>query len=67
MRDLKLRKCDSCGALVKVINDCHCKCEINCCDEIKKNISPNIVLMMVLLMLELTTLWIVIIILNGLL
>ena len=41
MRDLKLRKCDSCGALVKVINDCHCKCEINCCDEIMKEIIPN--------------------------
>ncbi len=41
MRELKLKKCNNCGALVKVIEDCHCKCSINCCDEIMSDVTPN--------------------------
>ena len=33
MKELVLKKCASCGALVKVIKDCHCACGIQCCDE----------------------------------
>ncbi len=33
MQELILKKCSSCGALVKVINDCHCPCQIRCCDK----------------------------------
>ncbi len=41
MRELKLRKCNSCGALVKVINNCHCSCGIICCDEKMEEVIPN--------------------------
>ncbi len=33
MKELILKKCNSCNALVKVIQDCHCPCDISCCDE----------------------------------
>ncbi len=41
MRELVLRKCNSCKALVKVIEDCNCKCGIVCCDEEMKVIRAN--------------------------
>ena len=41
MRELILKKCNECGALVKVINDCHCRCGIVCCDEEMKEIVAN--------------------------
>ena len=41
MRELNLKKCNNCGALVKVINDCHCACGINCCDEKMSDVKPN--------------------------
>ncbi len=41
MRELKLKKCLSCGALVKVIDDCHCKCGIMCCDDKMEEVIPN--------------------------
>ena len=32
MRELIIKKCTKCNALVKVINDCTCdNCGINCC------------------------------------
>ena len=31
MRKLILKKCSSCGALVKVIDDCKCSCNFECC------------------------------------
>ena len=34
MRELKIKKCLNCGAVVKVINDCNCEdCGITCCGE----------------------------------
>lgn len=41
MRKLKLRKCASCNALVKVIEDCHCHCGIICCGEQMEEVRVN--------------------------
>ncbi len=41
MRELILRKCNNCGALVKVISDCKCTCGINCCDKEMKIVKAN--------------------------
>ena len=41
MKELYLKKCPSCGALVKVINDCHCKCGIECCGEQMIEVKAN--------------------------
>ena len=42
MRELVLKKCEKCGAMVKVIQDCNCNgCEIICCDEPMKVVTPN--------------------------
>ncbi len=41
MRELVLRKCPSCGALVKVITDCSCSCKISCCEKPMVDIKPN--------------------------
>ncbi len=41
MNNLILKKCDSCGALIKVIKDCNCKCGIMCCDKEMDDIKPN--------------------------
>ncbi len=41
MRELVLRKCKSCGALVKVFEDCNCKCGLECCGEKMEKITPN--------------------------
>ncbi len=36
------KKCNKCGALVEVINDCHCgNCGINCCGEQMQVIREN--------------------------
>lgn len=44
MRELLLKKCPKCGALVKTIKDCNCKdCGIMCCNEIMKPVKSNIV------------------------
>ncbi len=33
-KELIIKKCSKCGALVKVINDCNCEdCGIKCCNE----------------------------------
>lgn len=41
-RELVLKRCKSCGALVKVIKDCKCPgCGIRCCDEEMMEIIPN--------------------------
>lgn len=41
--ELKIRKCDSCGALVKVIEDCNCdSCNgIQCCGKEMRLLVPN--------------------------
>ena len=40
--ELLLKKCNKCGALVKVLKDCECDgCGIKCCDEEMKVLKPN--------------------------
>lgn len=40
--ELLIKKCASCGALVKVIEDCTCEnCGIKCCGEEMKLLVPN--------------------------
>lgn len=40
--ELIIKKCESCGATVKVINDCSCEnCGIQCCGEPMKALLPN--------------------------
>lgn len=41
MRELMIKKCNSCGAMVKVINDCHCKCGFECCGEKMTDVKTN--------------------------
>lgn len=42
-KEFKIKKCMKCGALVKVIEDCHCEsdCGIKCCGEKMKELIPN--------------------------
>ena len=42
-RELVIKKCMSCGATVKVIEDCHCgdDCGIKCCGEKMTVLVPN--------------------------
>lgn len=41
-RNLVLKKCLKCGALIKAINDCHCDdCGIMCCGEKMVEVKPN--------------------------
>lgn len=40
--ELIIKRCESCGAIVKVINDCSCEnCGIKCCGETMKALLPN--------------------------
>ena len=42
MRELVIKKCLKCGALVKVIRDCSCKdCFIKCCNEQMQELKAN--------------------------
>ncbi len=42
MKELKLKKCLKCNALVKVIEDCNCEdCGIVCCGEPMKDVKSN--------------------------
>ena len=42
MKELVIKKCLKCGALVKVIADCHCdNCGIDCCGEPMKELRTN--------------------------
>lgn len=39
---LKIKRCMSCGAIVKVIEDCNCEnCGIVCCGEVMNELIPN--------------------------
>ncbi len=38
---MKILKCHSCNALVKVLEDCHCRCGIECCGEKMEEVIPN--------------------------
>ncbi|MCI8308761.1 MAG: hypothetical protein HFJ45_00785 [Clostridia bacterium] len=41
-KDLIIKKCKKCGAIVKVIEDCKCNgCGIKCCDEEMEVLTPN--------------------------
>ena len=41
-KELVLKKCEKCGAVIKVIEDCKCdNCGIRCCEEQMKVIKPN--------------------------
>ena len=41
-KELKIKKCEKCGALVKVLQDCTCEnCGIKCCGEQMKELIPN--------------------------
>ncbi len=40
-RELIIKKCAKCGALVKVIEDCKCACGIECCGEQMVELKPN--------------------------
>lgn len=40
--ELLVKKCKSCGAMVKVIKDCNCQgCGIKCCDETMEALVAN--------------------------
>lgn len=40
--ELIIKKCKSCGAIVKVLEDCNCQnCGIKCCGEEMKKLVPN--------------------------
>ena len=39
--ELVIRKCKSCGALVKVLEDCNCECKIQCCGSPMEVLVPN--------------------------
>lgn len=42
MKELIIKKCLSCGAIVKAISDCNCPdCGIKCCDSAMKVLVPN--------------------------
>lgn len=44
MKELVLKKCLKCGALVEILQDCTCdNCGIKCCGEEMKKIEPNTV------------------------
>lgn len=40
-RELVIKKCNKCGAIVKVLEDCNCHCGIECCGEKMKKLIPN--------------------------
>lgn len=41
MREFVLKVCDSCGAMIHVLKDCHCSCGIQCCGKEMRTILPN--------------------------
>ena len=42
MKELVIKKCLKCGAIVKVIEDCNCdNCGIKCCGESMKEVKAN--------------------------
>jgi len=40
-KELVIKKCARCGAIVKVLEDCKCSCGIECCSEEMKTLVPN--------------------------
>ena len=42
-KEFIIRKCDSCNATIKVLEDCNCKCKIQCCGQEMRELKPNTV------------------------
>ena len=40
-KEVIIKKCSKCGAIVKILDDCKCKCGIECCGEEMKTLVPN--------------------------
>ena len=40
-KELIIKKCAKCGAVVKVLDECHCACGIQCCGEEMATLKPN--------------------------
>ena len=40
-KELIVKRCSKCGAIVKVLEDCNCPCGIQCCGEEMKELVPN--------------------------
>lgn len=40
-REFKVYKCNSCGAVIKAIDDCKCACGFECCGEKMRECVPN--------------------------
>lgn len=40
-KELIIKKCFKCGAVVKVLDDCECNCGFKCCGEEMKTLVPN--------------------------
>ena len=40
-KELIIKKCFKCGAMVKVLEECNCPCGIECCGEQMKTLIPN--------------------------
>lgn len=40
-KEFIIRKCDSCNAVVKVLEDCNCNCKIQCCGKEMRKLEPN--------------------------
>ena len=41
MKELVIKKCTKCGAMVQVLEECNCPCGIMCCGEEMKALVPN--------------------------
>ncbi len=41
MRELVIRKCNKCKAMIKVIDECDCKCGFECCGEKMEVVKAN--------------------------
>lgn len=40
--ELKIKKCKTCGAIIKIIKECNCQgCGIQCCNEEMEELIPN--------------------------
>ena len=39
--ELIIKKCNNCGATIKVIDDCNSKCGFECCGETMQTLIPN--------------------------
>jgi superoxide reductase len=40
-KEFIVKKCSKCGAVIKVLDDCNCKCGFECCGEKMETLVPN--------------------------